>query len=379
MEISRKTLIEGAVGREGTMAGGGSLAGHRITRRFGAVTAVDDVSLELPAGGFFSLLGPSGCGKTTLLRIIAGLDRPDAGSVLIDGEDITRHPPERRPFNMVFQRYALFPHLTVAQNIAFGLTTNRRARPPEGEIRRRVSDMLDLVGLHGFEKRMPHQLSGGQAQRVSVARALIRRPRVLLLDEPMAALDRNVRHQVREELLRIHEELGTTFLLVTHDQDEALSISNVVALMNGGRLVQVAEPQTLYRRPATLFAAQFVGAGTFVSGIVLGRHADWVDVDVAGIRFTAVDATQGAARVVVLLRPEDISICGTEEARTVGRVETCSFFGSYFELTVRTPLGSARVRGRSAAGIGTSLGITWPQLAGIAYAEGSATDAREEG
>ena len=220
------------------------------------MTAVDDITIDLAAGSFLSLLGPSGCGKTTLLRIIAGLEEPDRGTILIDGVDITGHAAERRPLNMVFQRYALFPHLSVFDNVAFGLTTSRSERPPRQELDRRVNDMLELVGLASFGRRRPGQLSGGEQQRVAVARALVRRPKVLLLDEPMSALDRNVRHQVREELLRIHNELGTTFLLVTHDQDEALSISGLVGLMNQGRLEQLAEPQSMYRRPATLFAAR---------------------------------------------------------------------------------------------------------------------------
>ncbi len=346
----------------------GHLALRSVTKRFGSVVAVDDVSLELPAGSFFSLLGPSGCGKTTLLRIIAGLERLDTGAVLIDGQDITSLPPERRPFNLVFQRYALFPHLTVAENVAFGLTTDRRSRPPAAEIKQRVGDMLSLVGLAEFEHRRPHQLSGGQAQRVAVARALMRRPRVLLLDEPMSALDRNVRHQVREELLRIHNELGTTFLLVTHDQDEALSISGLVGLMNEGRLEQIADPQSIYRRPATLFAARFVGAGSFLDARVERTAAGSADVEVAGIRFAARDAgVLGAGAAVVLLRPEDLTLTEAGQGRINGRVETCAFFGSYFELVIATGIGRLRIRDPSARGPGALVGVAWPDRAGAAY------------
>jgi ABC-type Fe3+/spermidine/putrescine transport system ATPase subunit len=346
----------------------GALSIRQVTKRFGAIVAVDDVSLDLPAGCFFSLLGPSGCGKTTLLRMIAGLEDPDEGAILGDGQEMTRRPPERRPFNIVFQRYALFPHFTVFDNVAFGLTTERRQRPPREELRRRVNEMLRLVGLEGFETRMPGQLSGGQAQRVSVARALIRRPRVLLLDEPMAALDRNIRHQVREELLRIHSETGTTFLMVTHDQDEALSISQLVGLMNDGRLEQVADPETLYRQPATLFAARFVGAGCFVSGRVMGRDQKTAEVDVEGMRFAAAAAEASRGDVVqVLLRPEDLTLVEPGSGRVDGAVETCAFFGSYYELTVRAPMALLRLRSPRPSAPGTNVGIDWPAVAGIAY------------
>ena len=359
----------------------GALSVRGVSKRFGAVTAVDEVSLELPAGVFFSLLGPSGCGKTTLLRMITGLEQPDGGSILVDGQDITSQPPERRPFNMVFQRYALFPHLNVFDNVAFGLTTERSSRPPKGEVTRRVADMLRLVGLEGLEQRMPTQLSGGQAQRVSVARALIRQPRALLLDEPMAALDRNVRHQVREELLRIHAETGTTFLMVTHDQDEALSISQLVGLMNEGKLEQVADPETMYHRPATLFAARFVGAGCFVSGRVVGRTDGAPEVDVQGIRFAAADAgVAGGEEAQVLLRPQDLKLADPGSGRVQGSVETCTFFGAYYAITVRTPIALLRLHEPRAAHPGASVGVDWPATAGIAYptSGGTAEPAAED-
>jgi ABC-type Fe3+/spermidine/putrescine transport system ATPase subunit len=346
----------------------GHLMVSGVTKRFGPVVAVDDVTLDLSPGSFFSLLGPSGCGKTTLLRIINGLEQPDSGAVLIDGTEITGTPPEKRPFNMVFQRYALFPHMRVFDNVAFGLTTDRATKPSKEEIARRVLEMLGLVGLAGFERRWPHQLSGGQAQRVSVARALIRRPRVLLLDEPMAALDRNVRHQVREELLRIHIELGTTFLLVTHDQDEALSISQTVALMNNGRFEQVADPETLYHRPASLFAARFVGAGSFMDGTAIASRGDAVELDCAGIRFSAANSgVQAGDRVTVLLRPEDLTLTAPGGGRIDGVVNTCAFFGSYYEVTVRSERGLLRLRHRTAAHPGEQVGIGWGEVAGIAY------------
>jgi ABC-type Fe3+/spermidine/putrescine transport system ATPase subunit len=352
---------------------GGAIRVEGVTKRFGPVTAVDDVTLELPAGSFFSLLGPSGCGKTTLMRIIAGLETLDAGRVLVDGSDITGVAPERRPFNMVFQRYALFPHLTVARNVAFGLTTDRRARPSKDEIDRRVGEMLELVGLTGLGARYPAQLSGGQQQRVAVARALVRRPRALLLDEPMSALDRNVRHQVREELIRIHAELGTTFILVTHDQDEALSISATVGLMNGGRLEQVADPETLYHRPATLFAAKFVGAGSFLEGDCLSLAGDEAAVDVGGIRFVSANAgVEAGGPVQVLLRPEDLSVVEDGAIRLSGTVETCAFFGAHHELRVATAAGTIRLRDKAARAPGSTIGVWWPEVAGIAYPGNSA-------
>ena len=342
---------------------------EHVTRRYGSVIAVDDVSLSLRPGAFFSLVGPSGCGKTTLLRILAGLTAPDAGRIVAGGRDITRLPPEHRPCNMVFQRYALFPHLTVGENLAFGLTTDRRTRPPGTEIQRRVRAMLDLVRLQGLEHRYPADLSGGQQQRVAVARALIRRPQALLLDEPMSALDRNVRHQVREELLQIHGELGTTFVLVTHDQDEALSISTEVGLMNAGRLEQVGTPGDLYHRPATLFAAQFIGAGAFVDGTAPRGAGGCVEVSVGGIRFAA--ATVGAVPegpVRVLLRPADLRLTEPAAGRVDGRVESCAFFGAYHELRVATRIGALRLVQPTPTAVGTLVGVTWSDAAGIAYA-----------
>jgi ABC-type Fe3+/spermidine/putrescine transport system ATPase subunit len=375
--VSAEDATVREAGLAATAMGGQTAAALSIrgmTKHFGAVTALDDVSVELPAGCFFSLLGPSGCGKTTLLRIIAGLEQPDAGVLLADGRDITRVPPEGRPFNMVFQRYALFPHLTVFDNLAFGLTTDRSHRISKDEVRRRCDAMLELVGLGGLGPRWPSQLSGGQAQRVAVARALVRRPRVLLLDEPMSALDRNVRHQVREELLRIHHEVGTTFLLVTHDQDEALSVSVLVGLMDRGRLLQVAAPEVLYRRPATRFAARFIGAGSFLDGTARARVANGTEVDVGGIRFVATDPSNSGggpmpgAAVEVLLRPEDLALVDVNAGRVNGEVLTSIFFGSFFEVSVRTRIGQIRLRDKHSAEPGSAVGIDWPEVAGLVYA-----------
>jgi spermidine/putrescine transport system ATP-binding protein len=350
------------------MTGAVSIQG--VSKRFGDVVALHTLDLDIPAGSFFSLLGPSGCGKTTLLRIIAGLEMPDQGAVSSDGTDITKRPPERRPFNMVFQQYALFPHMTITDNVGFGLTTQPKGeRPSAAERGVRVKEMLTLVGLEGLGSRYPSELSGGQAQRVAVARALINRPLVLLLDEPLSALDRNVRFTLREELLRIHQELGTTFIFVTHDQDEALSISQLVGVMNHGRLEQVATPQTIYRSPATLFTARFIGAGSFFPASVESCDGNGhAAVEVAGKRFLTLDAgvTPGQD-AQVLLRPEELELRPAEDGVISGVVQTCSFFGSFFEVLLDTPIGPCRLRLREQHAPGERLSIGWTDPAGIVY------------
>ncbi len=227
-----------------------------VTKRFGAVEAVARVDLEIARGELFALLGGSGCGKTTLLRLLAGFERPDSGRILIDGQDMTGVPPHLRPVNMMFQSYALFPHLDVAGNVAYGL---KREGVPKPEIATRVAEALALVKLEGLGARRPSQLSGGQRQRVALARALIKRPKLLLLDEPLAALDRKLREGTRFELVRLQEQLGLTFVIVTHDQEEAMSMASRLAVMNAGRIVQSGTPHDLYERPATRFVADFIG------------------------------------------------------------------------------------------------------------------------
>src|ERR671933_1057843 len=228
-----------------------------VSKRFGAVAAVDEVSLEIGEGEFFSLLGPSGCGKTTTLRMVAGFELPDAGRVVLQGRDVTAVRANRRPVNLVFQQYALFPHMSVYDNVAFGLKVKH---VPRAEHRERVHELLRVVSLEGFDRRRARQLSGGQQQRVALARALVNRPAALLLDEPLGALDVKLRKQMELELKRIQNELGTTFVYVTHDQEEALAMSDRIAVMNGGRVEQTGSPREIYERPRTAFVADFIGS-----------------------------------------------------------------------------------------------------------------------
>jgi len=298
-----------------------------VSRRFGSVLAVDRASLDIYANEFFALLGPSGCGKTTLLRILAGFETPDQGRVLLDGADIAAVPPYRRPVNMMFQSYALFPHLSVAGNIAFGLRQDGLAKPA---IAARVEEMLALVRLEGFGGRRPDQLSGGQRQRVALARSLAKRPRVLLLDEPMAALDRKLREETQFELMDLQARLGTTFVIVTHDQEEAMTVAHRIAVMDQGRIVQVATPAEIYEQPRSRWVAEFIGDANLIEGAVVETRAGLAVVadgrgqrycvadvaDVAGVAGSAGSAgavaggagAAAGARVVIVLRPEKVRI-----------------------------------------------------------------------
>jgi spermidine/putrescine transport system ATP-binding protein len=280
-----------------------------IHKHFGQTRAVDGVTLGIAQGETFSLLGPSGCGKTTLLRLAAGFERPDQGRILLDGKDITDLPPEKRPVNTVFQSYALFPHLSVRDNIAFGLRIAGRGK---AEIKREVDAMLALTQLDAHADKRPTQLSGGQKQRVAIARALVNKPRVLLLDEPLAALDLKLRQHMLGELRRLHEEVGITFIYVTHDQDEALSLSDRIAVMNHGKLSQVGTPEELYERPQNRFVASFIGDATFLPGkVTRSGEGGSCFVQVDGVGDFAVKAGHAYAAgsaVMLSLRPERIGL-----------------------------------------------------------------------
>jgi spermidine/putrescine transport system ATP-binding protein len=299
----------------------------RVTKRFHDVVAVDDLTLDVERGEFFSLLGPSGCGKTTTLRMIAGFEDVTAGTIYLGETNVTDQPPYRRDVNTVFQNYALFPHLNVFENVAFGL---RRRRVPGNEVRRRVAEMLELVQLPGMERRRTNQLSGGQQQRIALARALINQPRVLLLDEPLGALDLKLRKQMQFELKRIQTEVGITFVYVTHDQEEAMTMSDRIAVMRTGRIEQLGTPEDLYERPATEFVAGFLGVSNLLDGRVASLDSAYATIDLAGaggrVRVPADSLALGQA-VRVGVRPEKLRL-------TAGNAETAPADANWMDGSV---------------------------------------------
>ncbi|HEX6120694.1 MAG TPA: ABC transporter ATP-binding protein [Dongiaceae bacterium] len=323
---------------------GGEVRLINLTKSFGAMTAVDGINLHMPAGEFFSLLGSSGCGKTTTLRMIAGFEKPNEGQILLDGVDMTETPPHKRHVNTVFQSYALFPHLNVFDNVAFGL---RRARVEAKEVRQRVVEALALVQLTGFEQRRPAQMSGGQQQRVALARALVLKPAVLLLDEPLGALDAKLRKQLQIELKTLQQQVGITFIYVTHDQEEALTMSDRIAVMSHGRVEQVAAPQEVYEEPATVFVADFLGISNLMEATAGGVDAHGrCRIRLGEFEFAAGRGDKDVKGITkATVRPERVRLephgSAGGENRLPGMVERWVYLGNAVQLIVRLATGTA--------------------------------------
>ena len=306
---------------------------QHISKSFDGEMVLDDLSLSIKENSFVTLLGPSGCGKSTTLRIIGGFTPPDKGNVIFDGQDITKLPPNKRQLNTVFQKYALFPHMTIAENIAFGLKIKSK---PKSYIDDKIKYALKLVNLSGFEKRDVTSLSGGQQQRIAIARAIVNEPRVLLLDEPLGALDLKLRQDMQYELIRLKNELGITFIYVTHDQEEALTMSDTIVVMNQGYIQQMGSPEQIYNEPENAFVADFIGESNIVPGLMI--HDELVEI--FGARFACVDKGFGNNKPVdVVIRPEDIDLLKPEEGTLQGIVTHLIFKGVHYEMEVTTPDG----------------------------------------
>lgn len=339
-----------------------------ITKSFGIFTALNNINLNVKKGEILTLLGPSGCGKSTLMRIVAGFETATTGDIVISGRDVTRVPPEKRPVNMVFQRYALFPHLDVFDNVAFGL---RLKGIPKPEINDQVTNMLKLVQLQDFANRWIGEISGGQAQRVALARALVNKPSVLLLDEPLAALDLKIRHHMLDELKRIHTETGTTFIYVTHDQDEAMILSDRVVLMNKGAIEQIGTPDEMYGAPKTLFCAKFFGDTNLLDGKVKNAGGTGAVIDLpVGSTEVSTNNLRAGAPVHVSIRPEAISIAAADSQpqganQVIGNVEDVVFIGSRVVYKVRHQAGTLlKCQEHRAAtgirfGVGSPVSLSW--------------------
>ena len=354
---------------EATDPAGADLVLTHVTKQFGAFTAVDDFSLTIPSGSFFALLGPSGCGKTTTLRMVAGLEHPTSGSISIGGKDVTDTRAYQRPVNTVFQSYALFPHLTVVENVAFGLKRRKTA-----EAMRLAGEALELVELRHLAERRPSQLSGGQQQRVALARAIVNNPAVLLLDEPLGALDLKLRRQMQVELKKIQDEVGLTFVHVTHDQEEAMTMADTVAVMNAGRIEQMGAPADLYELPQTAFVANFLGQSNLLRGTVLDSGSSTIGVEVAGrrLRVPTARAVSTTGTVLVGVRPEKLHLVrdGEEVPDDVnivgpGRISDVSFSGVSTQYQVDVPgLGTLgvfvqNIFGGKGLALGESVHLAW--------------------
>lgn len=356
---------------------------RRLTVRYKAADALNGIDLAIRQGEFFSLLGPSGCGKTTTLNIIGGLIKPDEGEVWIGGKLVNDIPPYRRPVNTVFQSYALFPHMMVAQNIGFGL---RMAGVPSAEIERRTREALALVSLADLGPRRPDQLSGGQQQRVALARALVNRPSVLLLDEPLGALDLKLRKQMQSELTRIQREIGITFIYVTHDQDEAMTMSDRIAVMDRGRIAQVGTPQEIYERPSSLFVADFIGASNVFSGRVTGLVGPWSLVRLDNgqdVRVPASAAPERGERAWVVVRPDHMSLAAIAPASPdvngiPGAIKKVSFLGTHLQYAIATPQGApitvvdsvSHPNRNTIPALDGDVHVTWPASVSLCFKEG---------
>jgi putrescine transport system ATP-binding protein len=335
----------------------------RVSKRFGTQAAISDIDLEIAAGEFFALLGPSGSGKTTLMRLLAGFETPDTGRILLDGEDLTALPPHRRPVNMMFQSYALFPHMSVAANVGYGL---KMEGFPRTEIAARVEEMLALVRLEGFEARRPGQLSGGERQRVALARALARRPRVLLLDEPLAALDRRLREETQGQLKAIQARLGTTFLVVTHDQDEAMALADRLAILREGRIAQVGTPRALYDQPLDRYVAAFLGDVNLFPAQLVGVDGQWARVAIdeyAQIRISGRPDVSPGDQVWVAVRPERLQLAEAKATRLQGVIEDVGYLGDHTVWRIATGGGrilkatTANIEGAPVFGVGEVVSV----------------------
>jgi spermidine/putrescine transport system ATP-binding protein len=351
---------------------------RNVTRRFGSYTAVDNVSISIETGEFFTLLGPSGCGKTTLLRMIAGFDLPDSGQILLDGKDMVGTPPEKRPVHTVFQTYALFPHMTVADNIAFPL---RMVGKPAQEIKSRVEEALSNVRLSSFGSRFPHELSGGQKQRVAFARGLVNRPRLLLLDEPLGALDAKLREEMQIELINLQKDVGVTFVFVTHAQNEALALSHRIAVMNQGKVEQIDEPSRIYSFPRNRFVADFIGKISMMNASVLEASPSHLKLDIAELSEVIAVGKEGVKvgdKGVMAIRPEQVRISHpSSEAglgnHFLGKVQDLLYLGDVTTYIVELSNGThiEALLPNSAPGrakffeVGDPVGVSWRHDAGI--------------